>query len=399
MARKLGRLSAVDVKRLTTIGMHHDGGGLYLTVAANGSRSWTFRYGAQGRRHFGLGPLHTVSLQQARDKARDCRQLLLDGGDPIADRRARKLAARLEAAKRITFKKAAETYITAHHPAWKSEKNRQQWQNTLATYAYPLLGSLPVAAIDTALVLRVLEPIWSSKTETASRVRMRIERVLAWATVHGYRTGDNPARWTNHLDQLLPEQGKVRPVVHHSALPYADVPAFLRELRERDGQAARALEFLVLTAARTAEVVGAESGEFNLDAGVWTIPPSRMKAGREHRVPLSDRAIEIVRALPRDGPRVFGIGETAMRLLLARMGRTDITPHGFRSSFRDWAAETHYATRDVAEMALAHAVSDKTEAAYRRGDLFEKRRRLMEDWSRYCNTPRRKDADVVALHG
>jgi integrase len=384
MARKLGRLSALDVKRLTTRGMHNDGGGLYLSVAANGSRSWTFRYGAQGARHYGLGPLHTVSLTEARSKARDCRLMLLDGGDPIADRRARKLAARLEAAKQITFAKAAETYIEAHHTAWKSDKNKQQWINTLATYAFPLIGNLPVAAIDTTLVLHVLEPIWATKTETASRVRMRIERVLAWATVRGYRSGDNPARWTHHLDQLLPEQGKVAPVEHHAAMGFADVPAFLRELRERDGMAARALEFLVLTAARTSEVIGAEFGE--IDAGVWTIPASRMKSGREHRVPLSDRAIEIINALPRDGARVFGISSTAMRQLLARMGRSDITPHGFRSSFRDWASETHTASRDVAEMALAHAVSDKTEAAYRRGDLFAKRRTLMADWAAYCET-------------
>jgi integrase len=401
MARKLGRLSALDVKRLTTRGMHCDGGGLYLSVAANGSRSWTFRYGAQGRRHFGLGPLHTVGLTEARSKARDCRLMLLDGLDPIADRRARKLAARLEAAKQITFAKAAETYIASHHAAWKADKNRQQWSTTLATYANPLIGDLPVAMIDTALVMRVLEPIWTTKTETASRVRMRIEKVLAWATVHGYRSGDNPARWTNHLDHLLPEQGKVAPVEHHAAMPYADVPAFLVELRSRDGMAARALEFLILVAARTSEVVGAEWSEIDADAGVWTIPASRMKSGREHRVPLSDRTIELLRGLPRDGDRVFGISSTAMRQLLARMGRSDITPHGFRSSFRDWASETHHASRDVAEMALAHAVSDKTEAAYRRGDLFAKRRGLMVDWAAFCAAQEAPDnvVEIGARHG
>ena len=398
MARKPGRLTALDVKRLTTRGMHHDGGGLYLAIAANGSRSWIFRYGAQGRRHFGLGATHSVTLPEARSKARDARRMLLDGIDPIADRRARKLAARLEAAKTITFAKAAETYITAHHTAWKSEKNRDQWINTLASYAYPVIGDLPVAAIDTALVMRVLEPIWTTKTETASRVRMRIERMLAWATVHGYRTGDNPARLTNHLDHLLPEQSKVAPVRHHAAMPYTDVPTFLRDLRTRDVRAARALEFLILTAARTGEVVGAEWSEIDVDARVWTVPASRMKSGREHRVPLSDQAIEIINGLPRNGTRVFGIAETAMRQLLARIGRSDVTPHGFRSSFRDWAAETHHASRDVAEMALAHAVSDKTEAAYRRGDLFAKRRGLMADWAAFATAPPSADK-VVAIGG
>jgi integrase len=378
--------------------MHHDGGGLYLAVAANGSRSWIFRYGAQGRRHFGLGATHSVTLPEARSKARDARRKLLDGIDPIADRRARKLAVRLEAARTITFAKAAETYITAHHAAWKSEKNRGQWTNTLATYAYPVIGDLPVAAIDTALVMRVLEPIWTTKTETASRVRMRIERVLAWATVHGYRTGDNPARLTNHLDQLLPEQSKVAPVRHHAAMPYADVPAFLRDLRTHDVRAARALEFLILTATRTSEVVGAEWDEIDVGARVWTVPASRMKSGREHRVPLSDRAIELLTTLPRDRARVFGISETAMRQLLARMGRSDVTPHGFRSSFRDWAAETHHASRDVAEMALAHAVSDKTEAAYRRGDLFAKRRGLMADWAAFATAAPSTD-NVVPMRG
>jgi integrase len=387
VAREIARLTALDVKRATKRGLYNDGGGLHLQVAANGSRSWIFRYGAQGRRHCGLGALHTVTLAEAREKARQCRQLLIDGVDPIAERRTRKAAARIEAAKAITFTTAAETYINDHHAAWKNPKNQQQWRNTLRDYAFPVIGKLPVAAIDTALVLRVLQPIWREKPETASRVRMRIERILSWATVHGYRSGDNPARWRSHLDHLLPAQDKIAPVQHHAALPYADIPDFIRDLRERDGFAAEALEFLILAAARTSEVLGAKWGEFDLKGRVWTIPANRMKSAREHRVPLANRAVEILKDLSRDGDRPFPLSNMALLQLLKRMdGHGKITAHGFRSSFRDWCAETHDASRDVAEMALAHAISDKAEAAYRRGDLFEKRRRLMDDWASYCTS-------------
>jgi integrase len=389
VAREIGRLTALDVKRAKRRGIYNDGGGLHLQIDRNGARSWIFRYGAQGRHYLGLGPLHTITLAEARERARDCRKLLLEGRDPIAEKRARKAAARIDAAKTITFADAAATYINSHHAAWKNEKNRTQWRNTLRDYAFPVIGKLPVAAIDTGLVLRVLQPIWTTKNETASRVRMRIERILSWATVHGYRSGDNPARWQNHLDHLLPPSTKVAPVKHHAALPYADVPAFIRDLHERDGLAGEALEFLILTAARTGEVLGAGWAEFDLKAKVWIVPAGRMKAAREHRVPLSDRAVEILKGQSRDGARVFPLSNMAFLQLLKRMGRAGITAHGFRSSFRDWAAETHDASRDVAEMALAHAISDKTEAAYRRGDLFAKRRRLMDDWAAYCTSQRR----------
>ena len=249
-----------------------------------------------------------------------------------------------------------------------------------------MIGRLPVAEVNTALVLRILQPIWTTKSETAARVRMRIERILSWATVQGYRSGDNPARWDKHLDNLLPAQGKVAPVRHHPALPYAEVPAFIRELHELDGFAAEALEFMILTAARTGEIIGAKWSEFDLKATVWTVPAKRMKAGREHKVPLTKRAVEILKALSHDDERPFPLSNMAFLQLLKRVGRTDITPHGFRSSFRDWCAETHDAARDVAEMALAHAVNDRTEAAYRRGDLFEKRRRLMDDWAAFCTS-------------
>jgi integrase len=383
VAKKIAQLTALDVKRAKRRGLYADGGQLYLQVHSDGNRSWIFRYGAQGQRHHGLGAVHTVTLAEAREKARERRKLLLEGVDPIAAKKARKAAAQLEAAKSITFAEAAQTYINDHHAAWKNPKNQQQWRNTLATYAYRVIGKLPVAMIDTDLVKRVLQPIWHEKPETASRVRMRIERVLGWATVHGYRSGDNPARWRGHLDHLLPAQGKIAPVKHHAALPYADVPAFIRELRERDGAAAEAFEFLVLTATRTGEVLGATWDELDLKAETWVVPASRMKSAREHRVPLSARAVEILKEQPRDGERIFPFSNMAFLQLLKRMGR-DVTAHGFRSSFRDWAAETHEAARDTVEMALAHRVSDKTEAAYRRGDLLAKRRKLMDDWATFC---------------
>jgi integrase len=384
--RKIRRLTTPAVQRLKARGLYHDGGGLYLQIDSNGNRSWIFRYGAQGQRHHGLGALHTVTLAEARERARACRTLLLDGIDPIAAKRARKAAALAEAAKEITFAAAAEKFIGDHHAAWKNPKNRQQWRNTLATYAYPVIGKLPVSAIDTGLVLRILQPIWTVKTETAARVRMRVERILSWATAQGYRSGDNPARWDKHLDNLLPPQAKVAPVKHHAALPYADVPDFVLDLRGRDGVAGTALEFLILTAARTGEVIGAEGGEFDLKAKVWTVPAGRMKGAKQHKVPLCKRAVALLKDLPRGGDRLFPISNMAMAQLLKRMGHGDITVHGFRSSFRDWAAETHDAARDVAEMALAHSVSDKTEAAYRRGDLFEKRRQLMTDWATFCTS-------------
>jgi integrase len=386
VGRTIGRLTALDVQRAKRRGVHHDGGGLYLQIAANGSKSWIFRYGPQGRRYHGLGAVHTITLAEAREKARDCRKLLLDGIDPITARAEHRAAARLDAAKAITFTEAATAYIKAHRAGWKNPKHRQQWTNTLATYVNPIVGHLPVAVIDTGLVLRCLEPVWTTKPETASRVRMRIERILAWATVRGYRAGDNPARWRGHLDHLLPAQKKVARVRHHAALPYVDLPVFLAELRARDAVAARALEFLILTATRTGEVIGATWDEFDLAAGIWTIPADRMKAGRGHRVPLANRAVKILEGMPR-ASRPFPLSNMAFLQLLKRMGRGAITAHGFRSAFRDWAAETTGYPNHVVEQALAHVIGNAVEAAYRRGDLFDKRRRLMNDWAAFCAFP------------
>ena len=396
MARQIGRLSALAVSRAKNPGMFADGGGLYLQVSAGGARSWIYRFSLNGRaREMGLGPLHTISLSDARAKATDCRQLRLAGVDPIEARKEGVAKARLEAAKAITFKDAAEAYIESHRAGWRNAKHADQWRATLDAYAYPVLGSLPVQSVDVTLVMKILEPIWTSKTETATRVRGRIECVLDWASARGYRLGDNSARWRGHLENLLPKRSKVQAVQHHPALPYEAVGEFMALLREQDGVAALALEFLILTASRTGEVTGARRDEIDLDGAVWTVPANRIKATKEHRVPLSARALSIIRDMQsgRDsedtfvfpgGKRGKGLSNGAMLALLKRMGRSDLTVHGFRSTFRDWAAERTNYPREVAEMALAHAVSDKVEAAYRRGDLFQKRRRLMEQWARFC---------------
>jgi integrase len=395
MARKIERLTALSVSKAKKRGYLADGGGLYLQVSLSGAKSWVFRYRDNGHlREMGLGPVHTVSLAKARERARDCRGLRLNDVDPIAERQAGRLKAKLDASRAMTFKQCAEVYIAAHQASWKNKKHAAQWPSTLATYAYPIFGGLPVQSIDVGLVTKALEPIWNTKTETASRLRGRIETVLDWATARGYRQGDNPARWRGHLDKLLPGRAKVQKVEHHAALPYAEIGAFMSDLRDQGGTAALALEFLILTAARTGEVIGAQWAEIDLGAGVWTVPAERMKAGKEHRVPLSKPALAALARLPRsDGTvHVFPGGKAgkplsnmAMLKLLARMDR-DLTVHGFRSTFRDWAAERTNFPREVAEQALAHSLTDKVEAAYRRGDLFEKRRQLIEAWGRICAT-------------
>jgi integrase len=394
------RLTALAVSRAKKPGYYPDGGGLYLHInapprpGAAGAKSWVYRYMLAGKaREMGLGPLPDTSLSEARGKALEARRLRREGIDPIEHRKAARAQARLDAAKSITFKQCAEAYIASHKKGWRTEKHADLWTNTLATYAEPVFGALPVEGINTGLVMRVLEPIWAKKPETAGRVRGRIESVLDWAKVHGYRTGENPARWRGHLDKLLPAQGKVAPVEHHAALPYPEIGAFLGSLRAQEGIAAKALELLILTAGRTGEVLGARWDEIDPHMQTWTIPAGRMKSGKEHRVPLSPAAVTVVEAMKalRSGDHLFPgvkcgkpISNMAMLMLLRRMGREDLTVHGFRSSFRDWAAEQTNFPSEVVEMALAHAVGDKIEAAYRRGDLFVKRRRLMDAWAGYC---------------
>jgi len=391
MARTLGRLKDVTVRRRTlAAGYYADGGGLYLRVSASGSKSWVFRYERDARRReLGLGATHAVTLAAARERAAECRALLAEGKDPFHERRAARAAERGV----VTFGEAADRYIAAYAPGWRNAKHAAQWTSTLATYAAPVLGTLPVAAVDTGAVMRVLEPLWQEKTETASRLRGRIESVLDYATARGWRTGENPARWRGHMQKLLPARAKVQRVEHHPALPYADMPAFMAGLRKQEGTAALALRFCILTAARTGEVTGARWPE--IVDNLWIIPASRIKAGREHRVPLSPAAMAILTEMqplaaggdahvfPGGKPKA-GLSNAAMSAVLDRMGRDGITVHGFRSTFRDWAAECTSFPNEVVEMALAHVVKDRTEAAYRRGDLLEKRAKLMQAWAAYC---------------
>lgn len=404
--RKAEKLTPIGVKQESRPGYHGDGNGLWLQVSASGTKSWVFRFTLHGKaREMGLGALHAFSLKEARERAAQCRKLLADGKDPLADRQARQQAEKLEAAKVMTFSECVDGYLAAHDKGWKNPKHRQQWRNTLSTYALPTIGAVSVNLIDTATIMKILDPLWLTKTETATRLRGRIESVLDWAAVREYRQGENPARWKGHLDQLLPARSKVQKVIHHAALPFAEMGGFMADLRQQPGMGARALEFCILTATRSGEVRGATWGEINLDAGMWTIPGERMKAKKAHRVPLVGRALEIVKEMQESRLDAFvfpgkkegkGLSDMTLTAVLRRMERSDLTAHGFRSSFRDWTAEATAYPREVCEMALAHTVSDAVEAAYRRGDLFTKRVRLMQDWAKWCETGR-TTGEIVPL--
>jgi integrase len=369
-------------------------------VGRGGAKSWAFRFMLKGRpREMGFGSFTKVSLSDARKKASDARLLLTDGHDPLARRqeewKQRAAAEKLAVARAMTFDQCAGAYIAAHEISWKNDKHRQQWRNTLSTYVSPVLGSVPVQDVGIDLIMKVIEPLWKSKTETARRIRGRIEVVLDWARVRGYRIGENPARWRGNIDHLLPVRSKVRAVKHHAALPYAKLPAFMTDLRKIEGASAAALEFLILSAARTGEVIGARWPEMDLKKQLWVVPAERMKSRREHRVPLSSAAIAVLKRMPHcDGGYVFSarnsenpLSNMALLMMLGRMNRSDVTTHGFRSTFRDWAAECTNFPSEIVEMALAHVIENKTEAAYRRGDLFEKRRQLMDAWMTFCATP------------
>ena len=412
MARLYDRLSVLTVRQLQAPGRYPDGGGLYLQVGPKGGKSWIFRYRHAGReRQMGLGPLQLVTLAQARERARDIRMLRYQGADPLEGQgRARKAPA-AETRKGVTFAEAMVAYIDGNKVAWRNEKHIAQWTSTLSTYAVPHFGKRPLSDIDTNDVLDALKPIWLTKSETASRLRGRIEAVLSWGTVHGYRQGENPARWKGHLEMILPAKSKVAKVKHHAALDYKELPRFMASMRGQSGVGVQALRFVILTAARTGEVIGADWSEIDFEARLWTVPASRMKAGREHRVPLSEPALEILerereawfevearrhRKLLKEGEPgpvgpVFcgqlagkGLSNMALLAVLRRMGRGDLTSHGFRSTFRDWAAEETAFPGEVVEMALAHTISSKVEAAYRRGDLLKKRWDLMNDWAAAC---------------
>lgn len=414
MPKKAKELSALAVSKLKTDGRYAVGGvdGLHLRVVG-GSRAWVLRIAVGSRvdsdgrtsvhrRDVGLGSYPEVSLAEARDRARELRKQVRDGVDPVLKRQAVKVQLALETAKAKTFEECADAYIDANRAGWKNEKHAQQWQNTLATYVHPKFGHLPVASIDTGMVLDVLQQsvgsagqtLWLNKTETASRLRGRIESILDWATFRGYRQGNNPARWKGHLEHELPARNKVQKVEHHAALPYAEMAAFMAELRLKEGVSARALEFAILTAARSGEVRGAKWSEIDLEVRIWAIPGERMKAGKEHRVPLANEVITLLKELPREegvdqvflAPKGGQLSDMALTSVLRRMGRSGLTQHGFRSTFRDWAGETTAYPREVCEHALAHRLADGVEAAYQRGDLLAKRAGLMSDWARYCST-------------
>jgi integrase len=399
MNKQVNRLTAKRIAKLGD-GRHHDGHGLVLNIKGT-AKSWLLRYQRDGReRWLGLGPLHVFGLSEARLRAKQARQKIYDGEDPIDAKKQRRAQRRLEAASAVTFGQCANAYVDAHRAEW-TRRHHEQWLNSLRDWVLPKIGDLPVAAIDTAAVLSVLRPIWTTKTVTAVRIRSRIECVLDYARTAGYRTGENPARWKGHIENLLPKPSKVAKVQHLDAMPYKEVPAFLVELREREDISARALEFAILTAARSGEVVSACWSEIDFAGKIWTIPSERMKSGREHRVPLSDAALELINQLPRKSDYLFPSkrarqvrGEFIIHLLRA-MGHAKITAHGFRSSFRDWAGERTNFPREIAEAALAHRTGDATELAYRRGDALEKRRQLMEAWARYCSIPPVKETDTV----
>lgn len=398
MPKKLSNaLTAVAVKNAKP-GRHADGGGLHLLVKESGARSWVYRFMLNGKSHdVGLGAAGPggVSLAEARD-ARDALRLKVKAGvDPLEERRRQlamaERAAKEAAAASVTFKAMAESYIAANEDSWRNEKHRKQWRSTLEAYAYPVIGNITVGEINTEQVLQIIEPIWREKPETASRVRGRIETVLDAAKARGFRAGENPARWRGHIAQILPARSRLTRG-HHKALPYEQIPELVAELRSRQAVAALALEFTILTAARTNEVLGARWSEIDLENAVWIIPPKRMKAGKEHRVPLAPRTIEILKATVElrkswlfpsaSGGKLSGM---AMSMLLRRM-QVDVTVHGFRSTFRDWAAECTDYAHEVQEMALAHTIGNKVERAYRRGDMFEKRRQLMAEWATYSST-------------
>ena len=410
MARAMGRLTALKVEKTKEPGMYADGGGLYLRVTTEGARNWVLRYMLDRRpRWMGLGPLALYGLQDARAKALDARRKRHEGIDPIDARRAERARQRLDAAKAITFGEVAASYIASHKAGWRNGKHVAQWEATLSTHAKPIM-SLPVQSIDTALVLKVIEPIWTTRPETASRLRGRIENILDFAKVRDFRDGENPARWRGHLDKLLPARSKVRAIEHHAALPWAELPAFLVSLREQEGIAARALEFLILTAARTGEVIGAQWNEIDLLDKTWTLPAARMKAHREHRVPLSARALVILEEMQaarnREAAHAFvfpggkagiGLSNMAFLMLLRRIGRGDLTAHGFRATFKTWASERTSFQNEIVEAALAHVIGGKVEQAYRRGDMFEKRRLLMQRWDTFCSAaPTQRVINMIA---
>ncbi len=415
MPRRARGLTAAQVEKGTKPGRYGDGAGLYLLVRSPHAKFWLFRYTRSGKMHeMGLGPAKgrtAVSLAQARAKARQLHDAVREGRNPLAERdveaaKAKADAARAEAAA-MTFGDVADMFLAAHEPSWRNPKHRQQWHNTLRDYVLPVIGDLSVGSVKTGAVMKIIEPLWREKTETASRVRGRIESILDYAKARGWREGANPAAWRGHLDDLLPKRSKVQRVKHHAALPWRETGAFMQRLRERSGVSARCLEFLILTACRSGEARGAKWSEIDLEHKLWTVPAERMKAGSSHRVPLSEPALAVLRAMAQLDIQGFvfpglkaesALSDVAVARAVDAAGGNGATPHGFRSTFREWCAEMTNYPRELAEAALAHALRDKVEAAYQRGDLLEKRRRLMTDWAKFCARPM-VAGEVVPLRG
>jgi integrase len=414
MARPKHKLSTKFIEKTNLEpGLYGDGGGLYLQVSNSRTKAWVFRYMlARRARKMGLGDVDRIGLAEARRKATEASSLIVDGKDPIDERKARKAALAVEQAKALSFKECAEQYIAMREPEWKhGAKSAKQWRSSLKAYVYPTIGNLPVAEIDKALILKILEPIWTTKTVTATRVRARIENILDWARAFDLRHGDNPAAWSGHLEHLLAAPSQVAPVENHAALPYAALPAFMAKLRAKEGVSARALEFTILCACRTGDTIAATRDEVDKAQRLWTVPGARLKGRkgkprRDHVVPLSRRACEILKDLPSEGEFIFmggkegaGLSNAAMSELLKGMGYSGdkATVHGFRSTFMDWGHEMTAYPKEMMDIALAHTVADKVEAAYRRGDMKEKRRRLMEDWAAYCSGKTVGGANVVKI--
>jgi integrase len=392
MARQLNRLTNLGVARAKRPGMYADGLGLYLRVAPGGSKQWVYRYVTNGKmRDHGIGPAHTLTLAEARERATEARKLRLDGVDPIAAKRERRASQRVAAAKQITFKECCAQFLKTADSKWSNATHRQQWESTLAEL-YPVFGDLPVEMIDKALVIKALEPIWERAPVTGGRLRGRLESVLAWATVRDFRSGDNPASW-----HLLKHAGfvKAAKVEHHPALSYGAMPAFMSRLRKEDGLTARCLEFIALTAARSGEATGATWDEIDLANSVWIVPASRMKAGKEHRVPLSDAAVKLLKSLPRNDGKLFpGLDRRVVWKLVNRLEGGSV--HGLRASFKTWAGERTSFAREVVELSLAHVVGNAVERAYSRTDLFDKRRKLMTAWAEFCAKPS-QGGDVIPI--
>jgi len=406
----MGQLAALRAQKVTEPGKYPDGNGLILQVTkgrANAVRkSWLVRFSIAGKqREMGLGTFPELGLADARAAALDVRAKALKGIDPIREREAVQAALRAEAAKAMTFSKCAELYIASHERGWANPKHRQQWRNTLSTYAYPVIGAMNVADVGVSEVMQILEPIWYTKTETASRLRGRIESILSWAIVRGHRPPPNPAVWRGHLDSLLPKPSRVHTIINHPALDWREVPGFMAKLARRPGTSARALEFTILTAARSGEVRKARWEEIDWRERLWVVPAERMKMRREHRVPLSAPALSMLqqrRNLLAPGPQDLlffhsdpqkPYSDAVYRALFQRMNRVGLTTHGFRSSFRDWAGESTNHARETAELALAHRIGNDAERRYRRGDALQKRRKLMDDWANYLTGPASSPAD------